>query len=105
MKKLGAALAANPADVTGFARGEHFPKIMDYMISEPTVGTLVIASAGAGNQVDHVIAQRDSSDKQGKGGLAHRKIGQLPSASWVLRDGAHHKRCGSRWPVRAAERS
>ncbi|HEV7491249.1 MAG TPA: acetate--CoA ligase family protein [Rhodanobacteraceae bacterium] len=55
--------AANPADVTGFARGEHFPKIMDYMISEPTVGTLVIASAGAGNQVDHVIQQRDSSDK------------------------------------------
>ena len=55
--------AANPADVTGFARGEHFPKIMDYMISEPTVGTLVIASAGAGNQVDHVMAQRDASDK------------------------------------------
>ena len=55
--------AANPADVTGFARGEHFPKIMDYMINEPTVGTLVIASAGAGNQVDQVIAQRDASDK------------------------------------------
>ena len=55
--------AANPADVTGFARGEHFPKIMEYMIGEPTVGTLVIASAGAGNQVDHVIAQRDASDK------------------------------------------
>jgi acyl-CoA synthetase (NDP forming) len=55
--------AANPADVTGFARGEHFPKIMDYMSSEPTVGTLVIASAGAGNQIDHVIAQRDQSDK------------------------------------------
>ncbi len=55
--------AANPADVTGFARGEHFPKIMDYMINEPTVGTLVIASAGAGNQVDHVIAERDRSDK------------------------------------------
>jgi len=55
--------AANPADVTGFARGEHFPKIMDYMIGEPTVGTLVIASAGAGNQVKQVIAQRDASDK------------------------------------------
>ena len=55
--------AANPADVTGFARGEHFPKIMGYMISEPTVGTLVIASAGAGSQVDQVIAQRDNSDK------------------------------------------
>ncbi len=55
--------AANPADVTGFARGEHFPKIMDYMIGEPTIGTLVIASAGAGNQVEQVIAQRDASDK------------------------------------------
>jgi len=55
--------AANPADVTGFARGEHFPKIMDYMIGEPTVGTLVIASAGAGNQVEQVIAQRDASEK------------------------------------------
>ncbi|MDB5812141.1 MAG: hypothetical protein JWN94_4263 [Betaproteobacteria bacterium] len=55
--------AANPADVTGFARGEHFPKIMDFMIDEPTVGTLVIASAGAGNQVEQVIAQRDKSEK------------------------------------------
>jgi len=36
---------------------------MDYMIGEPTVGTLVIASAGAGNQVEQVIAQRDASDK------------------------------------------
>jgi acetyltransferase len=32
--------AANPADVTGFARGEHFPAIMDYMIEEPEVGAL-----------------------------------------------------------------
>ena len=55
--------AANPADVTGFARGEHFPKIMDYMIGEPAVGTLVIASAGAGNQVEQVVAQRDKSEK------------------------------------------
>ena len=55
--------AANPADVTGFARGEHFPEIMDYMIGEPDVGTLVIASAGAGNQVDHVISLRDRTEK------------------------------------------
>jgi len=55
--------AANPADVTGFARGEHFPQIMDTMINEPEVGTLVIASAGAGNQVDHVISLRDRTDK------------------------------------------
>lgn len=55
--------AANPADVTGFARGEHFPQIMDYMIDEPEVGTLVIASAGAGNQIDHVISLRDRTEK------------------------------------------
>ena len=55
--------AANPADVTGFARSEAFPEIMDYMINEPAVGTLVVASAGAGNQVEHVINLRDRSDK------------------------------------------
>ena len=33
------------------------------MIEEPEVGTLVIASAGAGTQVDHVIALRDRTDK------------------------------------------
>jgi len=55
--------AANPADVTGFARGEHFPQIMDTMINEPEVGTLVIASAQAGNQADHVISLRDRTNK------------------------------------------
>jgi acetyltransferase len=55
--------AANPSDVTGFARGEQFPQIMDYMIEEPEVGTLVIASAGAGNQVDQVVSLRDRTDK------------------------------------------
>jgi acetyltransferase len=55
--------AANPADVTGFSRSEHFPRIMETMINEPEVGTLVIASAGAGNQVEHVISQRDRTDK------------------------------------------
>lgn len=55
--------AANPADVTGFARGEQFPQIMQHMIDEPEVGTLVIASAGAGNQVEQVIRMRDSTEK------------------------------------------
>ena len=55
--------AANPADVTGFARGESFPQIMDYMIEGPEIGTLVVASAGAGSQIDHVIALRDRTDK------------------------------------------
>jgi acyl-CoA synthetase (NDP forming) len=55
--------AANPADVTGFARKEEFAQIMDHMIEEPEVGTLVVASAGAGNQPDQVIALRDRTDK------------------------------------------
>jgi len=55
--------AANPADVTGFSRSEHFPQIMDTMINEPEVGTLVVASAGAGDQIEHVISQRDRTDK------------------------------------------
>jgi acetyltransferase len=55
--------AANPADVTGFARRDEFVQIMDYLIEEPEIGTLVIASAGAGSQVDHVIALRERTEK------------------------------------------
>ena len=55
--------AANPADVTGFSHSEHFPQIMDTMINEPEVGTLVVASAGSGDQVEQVISQRDRTDK------------------------------------------
>jgi acyl-CoA synthetase (NDP forming) len=59
----GFGWAANPSDVTGFANSESFPEIMDYMIKEPEVGNLVIASAGADPQAEQVIAQRDQSDK------------------------------------------
>ncbi|MGZ8210470.1 MAG: acetate--CoA ligase family protein [Burkholderiales bacterium] len=55
--------AANPADVTGFARRDDIAPIMDYMIEEPEVGTLVIASAGAGSQVQHVVNLRNKTDK------------------------------------------
>jgi len=55
--------AANPADVTGFARREEFPQIMDYLIEEPEVGTLVIASAGAGKQIDQVVSLAERTDK------------------------------------------
>jgi acetyltransferase len=55
--------AANPADVTGFARRDEFAQIMDFLIEEPEVGTLVIASAGAGTQVDQVIALNERTDK------------------------------------------
>ena len=59
----GFGWAANPSDVTGFANSESFPEIMDFLISEPTVGNLVVASAGADAQAEQVIALRDASDK------------------------------------------
>ena len=80
--------AANPADVTGFSRSEQFPEIMEHMINEPDVGTLVIASAGAGDQVDQVIRLRDSTEKNvaffwtasraDKGPLAKLKAADIP---------------------------
>ena len=66
----GFGWAANPADVTGFAMGESFPEIMDYMIQEPDIGTLVVASSGADSQAEQVISQRDRAVSQP---LAERK--------------------------------
>ena len=59
----GFGWAANPSDVTGYANSESFPQIMDYMIKEPQVGTMVVASAGADSQAEQVISLRDQSDK------------------------------------------
>jgi acetate---CoA ligase (ADP-forming) len=46
----GFGWAANPADVTGFAISESFPQIMEHMINDPRMRTLVVASAGADTQ-------------------------------------------------------
>jgi len=59
----GFGWAANPSDVTGFANSESFPEILRYMIDEPEVGTLVVASAGADSQAEQVITQRDRTGK------------------------------------------
>jgi acetate---CoA ligase (ADP-forming) len=59
----GFGWAANPSDVTGFANSASFPQIMDHLIDEPEVGTLVVASAGADNQADQVIALRQRTTK------------------------------------------
>ncbi len=59
----GFGWAANPADVTGFANSESFPQIMEHMINDPRMGTLVVASAGANAQAQQVINERDRTDK------------------------------------------
>lgn len=59
----GFGWASNPADVTGKANSDEFPLIAQHLIDEPTVGTLVVASAGGDEHADHVIALRDRSQK------------------------------------------
>src|SRR5256714_994909 len=59
----GFGWAANPSDVTGYANSASFPQIMDCMINEAQVGTMVVASAGADSQAEQVIGLRDRSDK------------------------------------------
>jgi len=84
----GFGWAANPADVTGFANSESFPQIMEHMIDDPRMGTLVVASAGADAQAQQVISQRDRTDKgvvflwtgsrDSKPGLAQLKNARIP---------------------------
>src|SRR5215831_8638379 len=59
----GFGWAANPADVTNLANSESFPQIMEHMINDSRMGTLVVASAGADSQARQVISQRDRTDK------------------------------------------
>ena len=84
----GFGWAANPADVTGFANSESFPQIMEHMINDPRMGTLVVASAGADAQAQQVIKERDRTDKgvvflwtgsrDAKAGLAQLKRARIP---------------------------
>src|SRR3989442_3039589 len=59
----GFGWAANPSDITGYANSASFPQIMDAMINESQVGTLVVASAGADSQAEQVMSLRARSDK------------------------------------------
>jgi acetate---CoA ligase (ADP-forming) len=84
----GFGSAANPADVTGFANSDSFPQIMEHMINDPEIGTLVVASAGEETQARQVISQRDRADKgvvflwtgsrDAKAGLAQLKSAGIP---------------------------
>ena len=84
----GFGWAANPSDVTGFANSESFPEIMEHIINDPQMGTLVVASAGADSQAKQVISQRDRTDKGvvflwtgsrgDQAGLAQLKSAQIP---------------------------
>src|SRR5207237_8064264 len=46
-----------------FGNSESFPQIIEHMISDPRMGTLVVASAGADAQAQQVIGQRDRTGK------------------------------------------
>src|SRR5204863_8514062 len=84
----GFGWAANPADVTNLANSESFPQIMEHMVNDPRMGTLVVASAGADAQAQQVISQRDRTDKgvvflwtgsrDAKAGLAQLRHARIP---------------------------
>ena len=58
----GFGWAANPADITGHASRETVLPIMEHMITEPEVGSLVVASSASDDQARHVIDTRDRHD-------------------------------------------
>ncbi len=86
----GFGWASNPADVTGFANSEdRSRRIMQHMIDDPRMGTLIVASSGAEAQARQVISQRDGTDKGGgvpcgreagdaKAGLEMLKSARIP---------------------------
>lgn len=59
----GFGWASNPADVTGNAHREILAEIMDLIVKELEVGTLVIASGGDDVQARQVVALREKTDK------------------------------------------
>ena len=59
----GFGWAANPADITGHASRDTVLPIMEHMINEPEVGTLVVASSASDDQAKHVIDVRDRHDE------------------------------------------
>ena len=59
----GFGWAANPADVTGHANSDNFPRILDLMSSDPEMGTVVVASAGSDNQAQQIVDLRDRMSK------------------------------------------
>jgi acetate---CoA ligase (ADP-forming) len=77
----GFGWAANPSDVTGYANSASFPQIMDAMLNETQVGTLVVASAGADSQAEQVISLRDRSAK----GIAFLWTGSLGATAGLAK--------------------
>jgi acetyltransferase len=59
----GFGSASNPADVTGYAFGEHFPRILELMLRDENLGILVVASAGGDSQAQQIIEAASSTRK------------------------------------------
>ena len=59
----GLWLGANPAGLTGFLMREEFPRIVESIINQPAVGTLVVASAGSEARAQEAISLRQRSTR------------------------------------------
>ena len=59
----GFGWAANPADITGHANWDTVAPIMEYLINEPEVGTLVVASSASASQAKHIVDVSSGHDE------------------------------------------
>ena len=59
----GFGWASNPADVTGHANSDNFPRVLDLMSADPEMGTVVVASAGPDSQARQIVDLRDRMSK------------------------------------------
>lgn len=55
--------AANPADLTSFLNSDQFPHIIESMMTQPDVGTLIVASAGDEARAEQAVDLRDRTGK------------------------------------------
>ena len=55
--------AANPADLTRFAAGPHFPTLLQYLVEEETQDILIMNSVGEEMQVKTIMAATEASPK------------------------------------------
>jgi acetyltransferase len=71
----GRGWASNPADISGAANTEEFPYILERMLDEPEVGTLITARAGSPEQLEPAIKLRQRKLQDGKN-VVHLWVGR-----------------------------
>ena len=81
----GFGWAANPADITGHASRDTIVPVLEHMVNEPEVGTLVVASNGNEAQANHIVEIHKKTDRA-IAFLCTGNQSELPSGVAVLNE-------------------